>query len=402
MLFCFIGSTAQSISEATSGAYALSLPPQEGWDLAVVPVDGSTLPFSVISDQDIAFDRPDWHHQLSDGARVRGVILREDGEPAADVQVRAVHTETGVAGPAVLCDTTGAFSLRLAPDRYTLQLGGVAGSGVPTSSIEIEAELDEIQEVGLTLGSLDGVPTSGRVVDAASNRPVEGVSLSFVSHSLDDHPGATLALEATTDSTGAWELPLLPGSWRMELVPPAEERLSPRSDRLEVFADEGELSLGALALEPYRSVQAVVRTPGGEPAEGVTVVASESAISGRTFTAVTDAAGSFRMEVPASPLHLVLNPGDSSAAVTHMDVEADGFPTGMSLALGRLLTGRVVHEGEPVQAALVEVRDASTELLYATTLTDSQGAFELRLAADTAQLTPGENDSATWDTGYLD
>lgn len=396
---------ASTTSDATSGAYALELPPQAGWAVAVVPEDGSSLPFSVYTDQDIVHDRPSWDLQLDNGAVVRGSITDEQGEPMADLAVRAVHRATGVAGPAVRTRANGQYALHLQPDAYTLEIGDDQGRSIPTTSLELTAVQDEVQLVDLILGALETTPASGRVVDARTNRPVQGVALRFWSRGLVDHPSAELELETTTDQAGAYSVDLLPGQWRVELVAQAEQQLTPVADSLSVEAGEGAVDLGVVAMEPYTTVQAVVRQPGGEAAAGVTVMVSEQSISERTFTATTDAAGGFTLSVPATELHVVLTPGDSAAAVTHLDVQGDAFPRGMELALGRLLTGRVVHDDGPVQAALVEVRDGTTERLYATTITDIDGNFEIRLATDSDQLPPNDaldDDTGYWDTGYLD
>jgi protocatechuate 3,4-dioxygenase beta subunit len=393
---------ASTTSDEQSGAYQLNLPPQQGWAVAVVPEDGSGIPFCVYTDQDIIHDQPDWDVLLDNGAQVRGTVTDTWGEPVSDLLVRAVHSETGVAGPTVYTRAGGHYSLHLEPDLYTLEIGGDEGEGIPTTTMQIEALDDEVLRMDLELGALEPALASGRVVDGMSNRPVAGVELRFWSRGLVDHPSAALEISATTDQAGAYSVDLLPGEWRVELVALADDELTPMEASFSVETGEETLDLGVTTMQPYVHVQSVVRDPSGEPSAGVTVVVSEQGISDRTFTATTDTAGSFTLALPAGELHLVLTPGDSSAAVTHLDLDLDGdsFPHGLDLALGRLLTGRIVHDNGPVQAALVEVRDGSTERLYATTITDSDGNFEIRLATDADDLPP--NDGLDEDTGYWD
>ena len=397
--------TASTTSDTATGVYTLDLPPQQGWAIAVVPEDGSTIPFSVITDQDIEHDRPDWDLQLDNGSMVRGVITDPHGEPVSDMLVRAVHSQTGVAGPTVRTRASGQYTIHLEPDVYTLEFAGQAGETIPTTSVEIEADNDETQWVDLAMGSLETILATGRVVDAQSNRPIDGVTLRFWSRGLADHDNASLELETTTDPAGAYSVELLPGQWRMELVAQTEQQLSPVADSFTVGPDTDAVDFGVTTMEPYTTVQAIVRDPGGEPAAGITVVITEQAISERTFTATTDMAGAFTLAVPTTDLHVVLTPGDASAAVTHLDIHGESFPHSLELALGRLLTGRVVHNDSPVQAALVEVRDGATERLYATTITDLEGYFEIRLATDADVLPPNDSlddDTGYWDTGYLD
>ncbi len=396
---------SSTVSDSTSGAYQLSLVPQEGYIVAVIPEDGSHMPFAVYTDQNIVNDRPDWNLHLDNGATVRGSVVNHDGQALAGLEVRAVHRDTGVAGPSVTTRSNGGYSLHLAPDAYDIEIGGTEGGLVPTTTIEIQAEDNETGDHDLVVGSLVPVTASGRVLDGDSNRPVEDVEIRLWSLELEHHPDASLELTAATDQAGHYTVELLPGTWRAELTPPTEASLTPMRASFTVNDGQETIDLGASALQPYVTIQSHVHSPNGEPAMGVTVVASEDLITGRTFTATTDEAGAFTMNVPQGPLHAVLTPGDTSAAVTHVDIDGDDFPSNLGLSEGRLMTGRIVNDGQPVEAALVEVRHGSSEALYATTFTDSDGHFELRLATSDANLAPADDedgDTGAWDTGYLD
>ncbi len=394
---------ASTVSDKGTGAYAFNLAPRDGYVVAVVPEDGSPMPFAVHSDQNIVNDRSDWILLLDDGARVRGQVLDGDGTPRPGLQVRAVHTETGVAGPAVTTRSDGSYSLHLAPDSYTIEFGGEAGDLVPTTSVGLEAVDNETAILDLELGSLAPLPASGRVVNADSNRPVEGAQIRLWSEALEHHPDARLERTAVTDQAGFWEADVLPGVWQVELTPPAEAELTPTRTSFTARDDEASIDFGATGLLPCIEVQTWVMAPSGLPASGVTVVASEQDITDRTYTGTSDNSGLVILTLPQSPLHVVLTPSEASAAVTHLDVEGEAFPETLELIEGRLMTGRIMHDGQPVQAALVEVRHGDSEALYATTFTDSDGSFELRLATNDEDLAvPADTDADSWDTGYLD
>jgi hypothetical protein len=392
---------ATTASDALTGQFALNLPPASGYAVSVVPADGSGLPFQVLTDQDLSADTDSWDVRLTDGVRLHGVVLDAEGAPVDGMTVRPVHSSTGVAGSAVGTDETGAWSLRVAPGEYALTFTPPEGTLAPTTVLAVAG--DDGDDVGLDLvqGPIQPVTASGRVMDAVTHRPVGDTALRFRSSALPQHPDASLEVQATTDADGAWSATLLPGTWQATVVPPAERSLTPARAQFNLAADTDTSDRGILWLQPCLAVEAVVRDPAGQPAAGVVVVASEDDISGRTFTATTDAAGVLSMTVPAADLHLVLTPPDLAFAVTHLDVDGADFPAALSLDLGRLLTGRVEHDGAPVRDALVEVRDGHNERLWASTLTAEDGSFQLRLASDAAESAAPTDEEGEWDSAAV-
>lgn len=381
-----------AFSDALTGRFSLTLPPSAAYAVAVVPEDGSGLPFQVLTDQDLTRSDDGWDVELIDGALLHGTVTDASGAPVAGMLVRPVHAATGVEGSSVQTGADGAWTLALAPDAYTLAFSMADGATVPTTRIDAQAEDGWDLAMDLALGPTDPVVATGRVMDGATHRPVEGAELRFRSRALLDHPQGSLEAAATTDADGAFSAPLLPGSWLVDVVPLAESGLTPVRESFAIGADGDGSGLGIVWIDPCVEVRATVRAPGGQPAAGVSVVASEDDVSGRTYTATTDATGALVMQVPAAPLHLVLTPADAAFAVTHLDVQGDAFPEALALGAGRLLSGRIVHEGQPVQAALVEVRDGQTDRLWARTITGDDGAFEIRLATDEDSLAPASDE----------
>ena len=393
---------ATTVSDALTGRFALELPPASTYAVSVVPADGSGLPFQVLTDQDLTAATDAWDVALSDGVRLHGVVLEADGAPAAGVAVRPIHAATGVAGSAIATDEAGAWSLRVAPGEYDLTFTPPEGALAPTTVLSASGEDGDDFGLDLVQGPIEPVLASGRVMDAATHRPGGDTALRFRSSALPQHPDASLEVQALTDASGAWSATLLPGTWQVTVVPPVERSLTPAREQLVLAVGTDASDRGITWLDPCATVEAVVYDPAGQPAAGVVVVASEDDISGRTFAGTTDDAGILRMTVPASTLHLVLTPPDLAFAVTHLDVEGSDFPPTLALSLGRLLAGRVEHDGAPVRDALVEVRDGHNERLWASTLTAEDGSFQLRLASDAAESAAPTDEEAGWDTAAAD
>lgn len=393
---------ATATSDALSGRFSMELPPASSYAVSVVPADGSGLPFQVLTGQDLSADTDGWNIALTDGLHLSGYVLDVDGQPSPGVTVRPVHSATGVAGSATISDADGAWSLPIAPGAYDLHFTPPDGTLAPTATMAVEGDDGDDIALDWVQGPIEPVAASGRVMNADSHRPATGTILHFKSNDMPQHPDATLEVEAVADEAGAWAADLLPGAWQLTLVPPAALSLTPQRDRFTLAEGTATTDRGISWLEPCLTVNAMVRDPSGQPAAGITVVASEDTISGRTFTTTTDATGVLTMTVPATDLHLVLTPADLDLAVTHLDVDGAAFPTTLYMSVGRLLTGLVVHDGQPVRDALLEVRDGHTERLWASTLTSEDGSFELRIASDAADTAPAEDGEAAWDTAAMD
>ena len=67
-----------------------------------------------------------------------------------------------------------------------------------------------------------------------------------------------------------------------------------------------------------------------------------------------------------------------AASVTYLELPVDEFPTIIMLEQGDAISGTILHKDDSVAFALVEVRD-SKDQLYATTMTDDRGKFQVRV-----------------------
>ncbi len=365
----------------SDGAFLLRLPASDDYTLSVVPVEPTQLPLLVDSDVTIRDDVDDELIELDYGAPVYGHIENSSGLPLSslDIELCLVHPSTGIEGPSVAPDDDGFFQLRALPGQsYQVRLSGAAGELVPTTVQDVLVESEDGAEVDFQIGVIQGVGVSGQVL--ADTSAVEGATVRFSSLELFDFPGGELELDDITSSRGEYRLVLLPGRYRAEIIAPASLELSPVQTTITATSggDDNDFDVQLSGLVP---IESQILGPDGEPLEGVTVVATERGFDGYTYTTTTDASGYFMLEVPSVKLQFVLQPPEGEASVTYIETPVEDFPSIVMLDVGDLITGAIGNDGEPVAFALIEVRD-SDDQLYATTLTDENGNFQVRVRWD--------------------
>jgi hypothetical protein len=162
-----------------------------------------------------------------------------------------------------------------------------------------------------------------------------------------------------------------------EFIAPASMELSPNQVSI-IVEEEGTAEDHDMQLGELQTVACQILGPDGEPLDGVTVVATERGFDGYTYAATTDESGHFELAVPDVKLQFVLTPPEGEASVTYVDAPVADFPAIIMLEEGDAITGTVKQDDQAVAFALVEVRD-SDDQLYATTMTDEKGRFEVRV-----------------------
>ncbi len=361
------------------GAFSISLPRGDDYTFSVVPIDPSQLPFLVEQHVIVRADSEDELIELDYGVPVFGHITNSSGLEldSLALEVALLHPATNTKGPSVQPDERGYYQLRaLAGMSYQVVLSGAQGELVPTVRQEIVLESDEGGEIDFQLGSLEPIDVDGQVISSTS-AAVEGATVRFSSLELDDFPGGELEVDDITSSRGEYRLSLLPGRYHAEFIAPASLGLCPSQAVLDLHASEDgedyDVQLSALT-----TIESQVLGPGGEPLAGVTVVAIERGFDGYTYTATTDKAGYFSLAVPEIKLQFILTPPEGEASVTYVEVPVEEFPSIIMLEQGDAISGNVHHGDEPVAFALLEVRN-SEDQLYATTLTDENGDFQVRV-----------------------
>jgi len=400
MVSVFQQGTIMSASAHTEtdsdGAFQLHLPKSNDYTLTVVPVEPTQLPLLVEHGVTIRADVSGELIELDYGAPIYGHIDNSSGLPLStlDVELWLRDPTTGATGPSVVPDDDGYFQLRALPGQtYQVVMAGAAGELVPTTSQDVLVESDEGAEVDFQIGVIQGVGVSGQALTVSANSAVGGATVRFVSLELFDFPGGELVIDDITNSLGEYRVVLLPGRYRAEVIAPASLELSPVQATLTV-TEQGDGDDFDVQLPGLYAIESQILGPDGQALEGVTVVATERGFEGFTYTATSDSGGYFMLEVPTVKLQFVLKPPEGEASVTYIETPVEEFPSIIMLELGDEISGGIQHDDQPVAFALVEVRD-SEDQLYATTLTDEDGEFQVRVRWEGAPV------SLPFDTGDL-
>ncbi|MCK6502627.1 carboxypeptidase-like regulatory domain-containing protein [Myxococcota bacterium] len=367
------------------GAFRLQVPTGEGYRLVVLPEESDLLPFEVRNVLLLASDLALDELYLDYGAPVWGQVTRTDGAPVPGVTVQLVDAATGAEGPRTEVDDQGWYMLRAYPGSYELVVRGEEASSDPTVRAPLAFAGEEGARLDFDLGPTRRMQVEGTLVDEAGERlggEDERCIVRLTAESLSDLEGE-LVVETTSDQFGRFELEAMAGTYLLEVIPDFDAPRSPVSHAVTVTTaavDMGELPLPARV--PW---SAQVLGPEGEPASQALVVARELGFDGYTYSATTGDDGLLALELPATPVELTITPSDTSAAITHLVYDPSDALTELRLAAGTLVSGTLLSAGEPVPFALIEVRDEDGRL-YATTLSDAEGAFALRVEDEPSQL----------------
>jgi hypothetical protein len=374
-----IMSAGASTRADEDGAFQLRLPRASDYTFSVVPVEPTQLPFLVEQGLSFDHDQLDQLIELDYGAPIYGYVRNSSGLPLSTLEVELWVRDpaTGTVGPSTTPDEDGFYQLRALPGAsYQVVMAGAAGELVPTTSQDVLVESEVGAELDFDIGVIQAVGVNGQVLSTGSAE-VESAIVRFTSLELTDFPGGELSLDDITNSRGEYRVQLLPGRYMAEFIAPASIGLSPAQATL-VVDGQGDGDDYDVYLEELGVVESQVLGPDGEPLAGVTVVATERGFDGYTYAATSDDSGRFQLMVPAVKLQFVLTPPEGEASVTYIEVPVEEFPAIIMLDEGQAISGAVVHDDEPVPFALVEVRD-SEDQLYATTLTDELGEFQVRV-----------------------
>jgi hypothetical protein len=387
---------ARKTVDVDDGTFALRLPAGDDYRLAVQPADSEQQPFTIIEPYALLDDQTGFDLDLGFGSPVHGRVVQSDGTPAPGItEVWLEDVATGLAGPRVATDAEGNFMLRAFEGEYRVVAEGNERSAIPRISDVVTVVENEAVRIDLDLGTVAPIEAAGRVVDADGSGLYQA-TVRFTALALDDAEG-TMVVEDDTDSDGDFELDVLPGLWKVELIPPFDSNGDLAPVRLEDVEVGGTgVDLGSLSLPERSRVSGVVEGPGGAALAAVTVVAREIGFDHYVYTAVTGNNGGFELAVPDVPLEVAYLPPDAKHTVTWIE-----YPDGMAgreevtLATGLDVSGRVRSPTGGVGAALVDLVDADIGRFYGTALTDDNGNFDLRIALDEGGgwLDPGAGDT---------
>lgn len=366
---------------------------------------------------------------------IQGTVVGPSGEPLEGITVDADPVGPGL-GLATTTDAQGAFSTLVVPGSYVLRIGSdLAGRVVWLGWYGGEAGVTTRQEAIVT--PVGGVDVRGITVtlatDASRERRIEGVVIGPTGEPLEDitvaarPTGEGAGLDATTDEKGAFSIPVLQGTFRLDLIADSPDG---RKGIGVYTADGGFSPLGAnpaavgvgeedvsglvirLPFDPaeWRRIEGVVRAPDGQPVEGVNVDAYPTG-GAPGLGNVTSEDGTFSIAVLPGPFRLDLWTslpsgwrylGSSGGETGFVSLLADadvvevgaGDVTGLTINLPldprettwRSISGVVMgHGGAPLEGVEVVGR---TAVGYAEweVHTDAEGRFEARVLATTYEL----------------
>jgi hypothetical protein len=366
-----------SIKTDEVGNFSVQIPPARDYTLSIVPTDSTLLPFAVIEDLDIVEDLDIGQVDLGYGLPVYGQITDGDGRPVSDAEVRLQHATTGIQGPSRLTDSTGHYLLRASEGEYFLRIEGTPGVALPTLQIPGTVDSKEGLELDVNVGRIETTSIVGQIKSLAGNLPIRNVKVRLSSDSLTGSTGQ-LVIETESDKDGLFSRQLLPGTWVAEFIPEYDDALGSLEMTFSVGSNGDAVDLGTIQLPSKVEISAVIRDPDGNPIEGAAINARELGFDGYIFATSTGPNGLFSVDVPPHAIALSISPPTADFAVTNELLNPLSYPGDFTLSPGELIEGTVVAQGDPLPFTLLEIRDLSGAL-YATTFTDPDGNFAVRL-----------------------
>lgn len=310
--------------------------------------------------------------RLERGEVLEGVVVDEDGAPAADAMVTArTDSRSGAGRFGGLRDETdgdGRYRLEgLAPGTYDIHAFGSLTGAQATAQVEVVAGVNRLD---LRLIRKNQATVSGRVLDP-DGAPVAGAAVQLSQESSSSG--------VTTQGDGSFEISIEPGSYTAT----ASGRGWADSDPLPVEVAAGQPVSGLeLRLRPGGAIAG--RLLGVEPADLGRVRVRASRIGRRSFggeaVGVVDREGSYRISG--------LSPGEWQVEATlgtrraERSVQLDDglaeVVLDLDLGAGFALTGRLLVDGRPAPGSSVMLSGPPRpgEPRQSTTSHDSRFSFE--------------------------
>ena len=366
-----------SVATDLDGRFNLQVPPSTGYQFSAIPADGEVLPFYVELDTNVAEQTDLGVIDLGYGSPIYGRVVDDQNSGIQGASIRLVDVNSGLAGAQILSGENGHFIVRAHPGDYTLVVSGVTGSAIPTILTPVTVIEDQGTEVNVSVGRLQTSSVYGQVFGEGMTTPHRDVLVRFTSDQLSDTDGS-LVVETETDGDGVFNRSLLPGRWMAEFIPPYDSPFAPLSMTFGVEDDQNMVDLSNVALPERVTFSSFAIDPAGNPVAGVAVNARELGYNAFIRSTTTDANGRFELSLAPHPMSLMLVPPGQSLAVTHTMLDPVSDEGSIALSSGEIVEGRLTSRGIGVPFALLEIRD-SNGLLYATSLSDTEGNFSVRV-----------------------
>ena len=303
-------------------------------------------------------------------ARVRGTVENEDGEPvfgalvAASSGANEVSAHTNADGNFVLTVTGGEWTVAASKQGYE--------SSEPTVVVVAPGDYVNIGEPLIVRGA-PGTLT-GTVVNFSGN-PLAVATV---------EAEGPLGLEtATTGAAGGFAMELAPGVWTVHAEKSGFQESSPR---------EFEITPGSGAqVDPPIVLSPIAASVSGRVTDGAQAVANARVVAvprtGGVFETITNNYGEFvLLPDPTDYVVRACADGYAPSGSYHVSIDEETAFTGVALELAPLeaiVRGTVTDGESPVAQSTVSCGDIGT-------LTDGDGAFELRLPRGLHEVTAGK------------
>ena len=360
----------------------------ENYTLAWIPDASVNLPFEVEEGVPLLDDTV-FNKTLSydESVTLYGAVKREGGLGLPGVSVQIHDRFTGIGNAAKTTNNMGAFNFRLYPGEYTVDLSGQSDAGVPsyTSTLLLSDARKGDVELNFDLGDLNTVNADG-LVEGPNGALQGGVLVRLTALSLDGHTDAGYTTQSTTGSNGRFSIPVLPGLYQVEYIPPHDGNLSPLLIDEPIRLDQSVTELNAVELNARPIVTSRLVDIYGEGMENSLIRVQEAGFDGAVFETYTNDLGLFELAVSDGPLTWTLIPADTNrGAITYLNESAKSINAQeISLNEGQLVSGCIAHGNGTVDFVPVEVR-TTTGTLFASTFTDDEGCFSVRVDVESNQ-----------------
>jgi protocatechuate 3,4-dioxygenase beta subunit/5-hydroxyisourate hydrolase-like protein (transthyretin family) len=307
---------------------------------------------------------------LPRGGTVEGVVTDPAGIPVQEGRVTLTASNESGQTYSVYTATDGSYRIAsLPPGVYDMLVQSGLALAAPKRITGLTVSSGQVvrQDVQLTVGA-----TLRGVVTDPAGRGVGGAEVEL--------SGSEGSETLTTDSQGAFSRRwLMPGAYRISVLPPSGTNLLPVYDRTVVLQDDT-VTQHDITLPAGRVLEGYVVDGEGKPVAGAWVHVS----AGDTYGySETDQAGFFRVEgLSGSTAQVTVSPPDGMnllpGSLTGIHLNPGGATqVEVVLQSGCVFSGVVTFKGGPVSGAWVALRavDGSGESGESEWITDRDGRF---------------------------
>jgi uncharacterized GH25 family protein len=241
----------------------------------------------------------------------------------------------------------------------------------------------------------NGIPLEGARIDVSTAAPRVGRGLFCPSCYLDCRKSVV------SDTQGRFEISQLDPTLKFRLLVTMPGKRALQTDLLDPLQDHPDIRLEPQPTDwpEERTLRGKVVDENGQPVEGALVEAYGAKTTERRWwgrvdveSVVSDAAGEFAMLLPDGYVGIDVQITSDGHSGTTTELLSPGSSHRIPVPMGTKVTGRIVHDGSPVEglhvAVVQEERSAGHHFIKAVAdVTDAEGRFVFEyLPADEAYV----------------